>query len=59
MWFGGSGLLTLFALALIILTGGMIIPIVIIGFFIFWLFSTIDIIFNSNSKDKDKNNFRL
>lgn len=59
MWFGGSGLLTLFALALIILTGGMIIPIVIIGFFIFWLFSIIDIIFNSNSKDKDKNNFKL
>ena len=33
MWFGGSGLYTLLALALIMLTGGMIIPVFVIGFF--------------------------
>lgn len=35
----GCGLETLLVLALIILTGGMIIPIAIIGFFIYLLYT--------------------
>jgi hypothetical protein len=46
MWFGGNGLLTLFALALIMLTGGMIIPIVIIGYFGWFFISILSDIFN-------------
>lgn len=39
MWFGGSGILTLIALALIMMTGGMIIPFALIGFFLYAIFS--------------------
>ena len=46
----GCGLDTLLILALIFLTGGMIIPIAIIGLFIFWLISMIGIV-----KDDYKN----
>ena len=63
MWFGGSGILTLLTFALIMLTGGMIIPIVVIGFFIFWIFSVLDILINNNNynnhKKNNKNNFKL
>lgn len=47
----GCGLPTLIVLALIFLTGGMIIPIVVIGFIIFWALSMLDIIFNDNNKN--------
>lgn len=54
----GCGIPTLIVLALIFLTGGMIIPIVVIGFIIFWALSMLDIIFNDNNKN-NKDNFKL
>ena len=55
MWFGGTGCLTLLALILIFCTGGMIIPVIIIGVLICYIVGIANMLLEDAKDINNKN----